>query len=35
MRSQIKRAVMAGYCKGRLPAWFVRVVFSLFSLKGR
>lgn len=33
MRSAIKRAVMAAYCWGVLPASAVTFVFSVFRLK--
>ena len=34
MRTAIKRAVMAGYCHGAVPAWMVRGMFWVFRLKG-
>jgi len=34
MRTAIKRAVMAGYCHGAVPAWVVAGVFRLFRLQG-
>ena len=34
MRGRLKRALVAGYCAGALPAWVVKVSFRLFDLKG-
>ena len=34
MRTQIKRALIAGYCRHLLPAWFVSVTFKALRLKG-
>lgn len=34
MRSLVKRALIAGYCHGAVPAWAVSMAFRLFRLKG-
>lgn len=34
MKTLIKSHLMEGYCSGLVPAWFVRVVFSVLRLRG-
>lgn len=34
MRRRIKEEIMIAYLLGKVPAWFVRVVFVVFWLKG-